>query len=518
MHCTILKAAALLALNLQLVSAAWPAGNFTYMIPFAKGGGSAAAAEMQKKFTPAATLVYNGINSGATAWGNMKNDPKDGSVITLVNLPHIYIQPYIPSLNANYTPDDITIAYIHTYTPLALLVPANSTIQTWDDFVALCARKPVVISGAGTGTVFELGTSRLSKLAKIGITYESGGTGATAAIEKMVRGEYDAAWTTTPVVKGRTDVRTIAIASEFEFPAIDAPTFKTLGVNYVDGIYRGVGVPAGTPVSIVQEISNYFNTLNRNASFISMVQADNTALIFMPYNSASMNKFTANYRAAVNNDLFPKDPISAVSIYAMWILATLGIIACAAAAVFAFVFRNTPVIKGSSYFFNNIIIFGIMVAYSSMYVSSIHKPIPNVTRDVMSRACVALPWVLGLGFDITFAAILVKSYRLYRLFMFSAAKIVQFQATNAAIMKWVLGICGMNTLVYLVWTAHDPLYADLHSLDGDNTFYYSCTSKHAPAYLGTILSFKYIMLMGCIFFCIKLRDLNAMLNEVQPRL
>ncbi|TPX69608.1 hypothetical protein SpCBS45565_g02345 [Spizellomyces sp. 'palustris'] len=470
---------------------------------------------MQSRYIPQAKLFYKSIFSGATAWADMKNDPKDGSIITLINLPHIYIQPYVPDLHANYTPDDIAIAYIHTYTPLALLVPKNSTILTWSDFVAACNSRHITVSGAGTGTVFETGSGRLRQLARIKFDYQSAGTGATVAITAMLNGTYDAAWTTTPVVKDRTDVRVLAIASEYEFPTIDAPTFRTLGINYIDGIYRGVGLPAGTPESVMKEVSDYFNALNRNKTFIAEVQADNGALMFMPYNSPSLNFFTATYRKSIYNVLFPPDPISRGSIYAFFAFGGLGIVLCVAAAIFTFIFRNTPVIKGSSYFFNNIIIFGIVLAYASVIVSSLQMPLKGVTERTISAGCKALPWLLGLGFDITFSAIIVKSYRLYRLFLFTASKIVQFDASNLAILKWVFGICGINAIVYLVWTIQDPLSAELVSMDGDDTFYYSCTSENASAYLGVVLLLKYIMLCSCIFFSVKLRDLNAMLNETK---
>lgn len=91
---------------------------------------------------------------------------------------------------------------------------------------------------------------------------------------------------------------------------------------------------------------------------------------------------------------------------------------------------------------------------------------------------------------------------------------IQFQASNFAILRWVFAICGVNALVYIVWTAYDPMNASLLSLDGDDTFYYACESNHTSAFLGVVLFLKFMMLLACIFFSIKLRDLNAMLNEV----
>jgi tripartite-type tricarboxylate transporter receptor subunit TctC len=503
----------LLLLAASTSAGKWPYGTFNYTVPFAKGGGSASIAELQAPSLPGAKLVYNSVNSGATAWGNMKNDPKDGSVITLVNLPHIYIQPYTSSINANYTADDISIAYVHSYTPLVLLVPAVSPIKTWADFVTACKTSDVTVSGAGVGTVFEVGSERLKKLARIPFSYVSAGSGADTAIAATLAGKFTAAWTTTPVVFNRTDLRVLAIAAEFEFPQIVAPTFKTLGINYVDGIYRAAGLPAGTPADVMKDVSDAINALNRNLSFISEVQKSGAVQMFMEYGSPSMKQFTSTYRKSVYNALFPVDPISRGSIYAMFVLGALGLLLTLVAAIFATIYRSTPVIKGSSYFFNNIILLGIILSYCSVIVYSFQKPLKGVTVHTLNLTCRAMPWLIGLGFDITFAAIIVKSYRLYRLFLFSASSIIQFDASNVAIAKWVLGICGINTLVYVVWTAHDPLSAILVSLDGEDTFYYSCQSRNTSAYLGVVLLLKYLMLSACIFFSVKLRELNAVLNE-----
>ncbi|KAJ3155813.1 hypothetical protein HDU89_005371 [Geranomyces variabilis] len=514
MHISILLAVSALAAASSVSAGSWPYGKVQFTVPFAKGGGSASIAELANPFIPNSKLVYNAANSGADAWSKMRNDPKNGSVITLINLPHIWLQP-VALPDANYTSDEIVISYLNTYTPLVLLVSANSTIQNWGDFVKFCnsAKGGCVVSGAGAGTVFELGTKRLSQLARLPLSYESAGTGANAAISAVLAGNYTAAWTTTPVVFNRPDLRVLAISAEFEFPQIVAPTFKELGINYVDGIYRGVGLPRGTPESVLQDVSDRFNAINRNMSFIPLVQASGAVEIFMGYGSVALESFTSSYRSQVMSAMYPVPPISQGSLYAMIFLGALGLFMTLLAFLFAAIYRTTPIIKGSSWFFNNVILLGLALMYASVIVLSIQQPLSGVTQRTITIGCGALPWVLGLGFDITFSAIIVKCYRLYRLFLFSASSVIQFDASNFAILKWVLAICLSNAAIYAIWTAQDPLTATLNSLDGDQTFYYSCSSAHAPAYLGVILAGKYAMLLVCIYFSVKLRDLNAVLNE-----
>jgi len=45
----------------------------------------------------------------------------------------------------------------------------------------------------------------------------------------------------------------------------DVPTFKELGVNWVDGAYRGIGMPKSTPPELRKRISDLWANLNNDA-------------------------------------------------------------------------------------------------------------------------------------------------------------------------------------------------------------------------------------------------------------
>ena len=44
----------------------------------------------------------------------------------------------------------------------------------------------------------------------------------------------------------------------------DVPTFRELGFDWVDGAYRGIGVPKSTPPELRKRISDMFDALNRD--------------------------------------------------------------------------------------------------------------------------------------------------------------------------------------------------------------------------------------------------------------
>jgi tripartite-type tricarboxylate transporter receptor subunit TctC len=61
--------------------------------------------------------------------------------------------------------------------------------------------------------------------------------------------------------KGR--VRALAVAMDRRHPLLpDVPTFKELGVDWVDGAFRGIGVPKSTPPEARKRLSDLWASLN----------------------------------------------------------------------------------------------------------------------------------------------------------------------------------------------------------------------------------------------------------------
>jgi tripartite-type tricarboxylate transporter receptor subunit TctC len=63
----------------------------------------------------------------------------------------------------------------------------------------------------------------------------------------------------------------------------DAPTFHEVGIDMVDGAYRGIAVPKATPEVMRQQISNLFAKLNQDSDFIARKQALGFVPLDIPY-------------------------------------------------------------------------------------------------------------------------------------------------------------------------------------------------------------------------------------------
>ena len=250
--------------------AAWPDRVVTYVIPFAPGGESDIAARLQaevfkKKYGVDMIVVNKAGAGGALAWSQMNNTPGDGYTITGVNLPHIVLQPLEPE--TQYKTEDITPVYFFHYTPDAVIVAADSPWKTLDDLIKAAKEKPeaVTFAGSGTNTANHAAWARFDRDFKVKTTYVPfKGTGDM--LSSILGGHVSAAMSySTLAIQQKGKMRMLAVASDRRLPQFpDVPTFRELGVDWVDGAYRGVGVPKSTPPEIRKQVSDMMDAIGKD--------------------------------------------------------------------------------------------------------------------------------------------------------------------------------------------------------------------------------------------------------------
>ena len=266
----VATAAALLA-PLSALAQACPERNVNYWQSFTAGGESDLSARHQqlvlKKRCPSIETViqYKPGAGGALMWSQMNSLPADGLNIVGINLPHIVFQPL--EGNVQYKTDDVTPVFWFHYTPDALIVPESSSIKTFQDFVKAAKEQPNKLSlgGSGLNSANHAAHERLNSAFGFKTTYVPfKGTGemTTAVIGGHVSGAMSY---TAFAVNNKGKVRALAVAMDTRHPLLpDAPTFKELGVNWVDGAYRGIGVPKSTPAETRKRLSDLWAALNND--------------------------------------------------------------------------------------------------------------------------------------------------------------------------------------------------------------------------------------------------------------
>jgi tripartite-type tricarboxylate transporter receptor subunit TctC len=259
-----------LAWALVSVAAAYPDKPVQYIIPFAAGGESDIAARLQAqafqiKYKQEMIVVNKPGAGGALAWSQMNNMPGDGHTIVGVNLPHIVLQPLEPE--TQFKTEDITPVYFFHYTPDAVIVAADSPFKTFADLVRAAREKPeaVTIAGSGTNSANHVAQVRLDRELGVKTTYVPfKGTGDMIA--SILGGHVSAAMSySTLAIQQKGKMRMLAVATEKRLPQFpEAPTFRELGFNWVDGAFRGIGVPKSTPPAVRKQVSDMMDALNKD--------------------------------------------------------------------------------------------------------------------------------------------------------------------------------------------------------------------------------------------------------------
>ena len=265
---------------------ACPDKNVLYWQAFPPGGESDISARHQqvvlKKKCPAIDTIiqYKPGAGGGLMWSQMNTLPTDGLNIVGVNLPHIVFQPIEGQVA--YKTDDVTPVFWFHYTPDALVVPDGSPIKSFADFVKAAKADPGKLSlgGSGLNSANHAAHERLNKafgVKTIYVPFKGTGDMTTAVLGSQVDGAMSY---TAFAINNKGRVRALAIAMDKRHPLLpDVPTFKELGIDWVDGAYRGIGVPKGTPPDVRKRVSDLWMALNTDPEMKALADKSGFELI-----------------------------------------------------------------------------------------------------------------------------------------------------------------------------------------------------------------------------------------------
>jgi tripartite-type tricarboxylate transporter receptor subunit TctC len=246
-----------------------PDKNLNYWQAFPPGGESDISARHQqlvlKKKCPAIDTVvqYKAGGGGAILWSSANTLPADGLNVYGINLPHVVLQPMEGQVQ--YKTEDLTPVFWYHYTPDALVVPEQSAIKSFADFLKVAKADPgkLNLGGSALNSANHVAHERLNAGFGIKTTYVPyKGTGDLA--NAVLGAQIDGAMTYTVfAINNKQRVRALAVAMPQRHPLLpDVPTFKELGVDWSDGAIRGIGVPKDTPMAKRRQLSDLFAALN----------------------------------------------------------------------------------------------------------------------------------------------------------------------------------------------------------------------------------------------------------------
>jgi len=254
--------------------AEFPENYINYIVCFNPGGESDLTAKLQQQTLKEVLGVdveikYKIGGGGAVGWSKLVQAEPDGYTVAGFNLPHIILQPLVKA-DLGYSTEEIKPVFIFEFTPNILAVHKGSEFKTLEDFINYAKENPgiITVGGSGSYSANHLGTLKFDQAADIKTTYIPF-TGSGEAVPALLGQHVSTLMTyTTMGIRHSDEMRVLAVAADERVPAMpDVPTFKELGYDYVEGAYRGMAAPPGTPDDVVQKLADANRAVNKMPGF-----------------------------------------------------------------------------------------------------------------------------------------------------------------------------------------------------------------------------------------------------------
>ncbi|MEY2730475.1 MAG: putative extracytoplasmic binding receptor [Pseudomonadota bacterium] len=268
--------------------AGWPSQPIKLLIAFPAGGPTditmRVLAENASRLLGQTVVVENRPGAGGTLPAQqMQQSRPDGHTLAQVPL-GVFRMPYTQKMSWDPLKD---LSYIIGVTGYAfgLVVPTDSPIKTWADFVAYARANPGRLSYGSTGVLTSPHLTMEDIAMRVGVELNHiPFKGSADLMQAILGGQIMAAADSTGfaphVASGRLRVLNTWGAQRLpKFP--DVPTLTELGIPLVQASPYGIAGPRGMDPSLVQRIHDVFKQAMEQPSHVEVLARYDQALMHM---------------------------------------------------------------------------------------------------------------------------------------------------------------------------------------------------------------------------------------------
>jgi tripartite-type tricarboxylate transporter receptor subunit TctC len=237
-------------------------------------------------------VVENKPGAGGTLPAlQLQSSAADGYTLGQIPL-GVFRLPYTTKISWDPVKD---ISYVLNVTGYAfgVVVPADSPLKTWADFVAWAKTNPGKLSYGSTGTMtsphltMELIAQKLG-LDLLHVPYKGSADLMQSIMGNNIMAAADSTGFAPQVQAGKLRVLNTWGAERLaKFP--DAPTLKELGLDIVQNSPFGIGAPKGTASTVVKRLHDAFKQAMEQDNYKTALARYDMVPIYM--NSADYTRF-----------------------------------------------------------------------------------------------------------------------------------------------------------------------------------------------------------------------------------
>ena len=256
-----------LALSSAVLAQSTATQPITLIIPYPPGGSADMLArpmlpDLQKVLGQTIVLDYKGGAGGTIATSALARAKPDGQTIILILTAHAINDALYPKLPYDTRKDFAPVSLVATL-PLLVAAPLSSPFNTIPELIAYAKANPDKLSyaSAGNGNTSHLAvelfkTQTGTKM--VHIPYKGSGPAVIAMLGNEVSFMFDSISTSFQQVKAGK-LKAIAVSSLTRAEILpNTPTIADTLPGFDVTVWYGILAPAGTPVAIVDKLSQAF--------------------------------------------------------------------------------------------------------------------------------------------------------------------------------------------------------------------------------------------------------------------
>lgn len=266
----------------------FPKKDITIVVPYDAGGGvdltTRAFTEAAGKdyFNGHSVIVQNMAGGGGSVGQTyVANADADGYTL-LAYTSSVVNNPQLKEVTFDYS-DFKTLGMV-CIDPEILLIPTSAEYQNYEEFVEYAENNTVKVSTSGAMTSHHIFGAKLASELGVEFNYIHCDSAAVQK-QELLGGHCDAA--IFPLSEIQSEIQdgsviALGIATEERDENIpDVPTFKELGVDLVDGAFRGFAVSKDVPDEVYQVLRDTFDEIITSEEFITNMKNSGIPYTYM---------------------------------------------------------------------------------------------------------------------------------------------------------------------------------------------------------------------------------------------
>lgn len=281
--------------------AAFPAKDIKVIVPFAPGGGVDVTirflSEVAPKYLNGKNLIVENMPGGGAVIGQTAGAKAKPDGYTLLAYTSSVVSNPMQK-KTTYTHKDFQLINMYCFDPEVLVVPKDSPYKTLKDFMDASKKGELSMATPGHSTSHHLAAQLLEK--KFGVKYgyihtSSGAQQLTQILGNHVQSAMMSLGEVASYIKDGS-LRCIGLMSDGKFIGADDITrFSSIGFTTEWGAFRGVAAPAKTPKNVVQALSDAFEKMANDPSFVEKM--NKAGIPMQVYNAARFDKYVEEVAA-----------------------------------------------------------------------------------------------------------------------------------------------------------------------------------------------------------------------------